>query len=169
MTTLKPLEIIEIERKNGKKIGYVCSSFDCLHAGHVAMLAESKANCDFLVAGLLSDPTIDRPTTKNKPVQSMFERWVQLQAISYIDLVFPFESEQDLYDSLLVIRPDIRFVGEEYKGLNFNGSDLTDIEIYFNKRRHSFSTTELRERIINFTASEMKPVLNRQMEFPEKK
>lgn len=167
--TVKPLEIIEIERKNGKKIGYVCSSFDCLHAGHVAMLAESKAHCDFLVAGLLSDPTIDRPTTKNKPVQSMFERWVQLQAISYVDLVFPFESEQDLYDSLLVIRPDIRFVGEEYQGLAFNGSNLSDIEIYFNKRRHSFSTTELRERIANLTLNITEPREKRVMEFPDKK
>ena len=148
-----------------KKIGYVCSSFDCLHAGHIAMLAESKTYCDFLIVGLLSDPTIDRPKTKNKPIQSMFERWVQLQGVSYIDLVFPFESEQDLYDSLLLIRPDIRFVGEEYKGINFNGSDL-DIEIYYNKRQHSFSTTELRQRIVNSVVEKPDNMNTRKIEFP---
>lgn len=145
---LKPLEIIEKERKAGRKIGMTFSTFDILHAGHVAMLAECKAHCDFLVVGLLSDPTIDRPTTKNKPVQSMFERWVQAQAISYIDLLFPFESEQDLRDSLLLIRPDIRFAGVEYKDTNYTAKDL-DIEMFFNTRQHSFSSSELRQRIVD--------------------
>jgi len=146
--TLKPLEIIERERKAGRKIGYTCSTFDVCHSGHIAMLAECKAHCDFLVVGLLSDPTIDRPSTKNKPIQSLFERWVQIQAISYIDLVFPFESENDLRDSLLVIRPDIRFVGEEYRDVDHTGKDLVDIEMFYNTRKHSFSTTELRQRIV---------------------
>lgn len=165
---MNSLEIIEYNRKNGKKIGYVCSSFDVLHCGHVAMLAEAKAHCDFLIAGLLTDPTLDRPDTKNKPVQSIFERWVQLEAISYVDIVFPFESEQDLYDSLLLIRPDIRFVGEEYKGVNFTGSDLA-IPIYFNKREHSFSSTELRQRIIDVAMNNPPKTLNRISEFPHEK
>lgn len=145
---IKPLEIIEQKRREGLRIGYTCSTFDCLHSGHVAMLAESKANCDFLVVGLLADPTTDRPDTKNKPIQSMFERWVQLQAISYVDLIFPFSSEQDLRDSLLLIRPNIRFVGEEYRDVDFNSRDLTDIDIFFNTRKHSFSTSELRKRVV---------------------
>lgn len=149
---LKPLEIIERERKAGHKIGITFSSFDCCHAGHVAMLAECKAHCDFLVVGLLSDPTSDRPLTKNKPIQSMFERWVQVQAISYIDLLFPFESEADLTDSILLIRPDIRFAGEEYRDVEYTAKALTEqlgIEMFFNKRAHSFSTTELRQRIVD--------------------
>lgn len=148
--SLKPLEIIERERKAGRKIGMTFSTFDVLHAGHVAMLAECKAHCDFLVVGLLSDPTIDRPTSKNKPVQSLFERWVQVQAISYIDLLFPFESEQDLTDSLLLIRPDIRFAGEEYEYVEYTAKKLNEelgIEMFFNRRAHSFSTSELRQRI----------------------
>lgn len=143
---LKPLEIIERERKAGRKIGMTFSTFDVCHSGHIAMLAECKAHCDFLVVGLLSDPTIDRPTTKNKPIQSLFERWVQVQAISYIDLLFPFESEADLRDSLLVIRPDIRFAGEEYRDTDYTAKDL-GIEMFFNTRKHSFSTSELRQRI----------------------
>jgi glycerol-3-phosphate cytidylyltransferase len=134
-------------KKEGKKIGFTCSSFDLLHAGHVLMLAESKANCDFLVVGLLSDPTNDRPLTKNKPIQSLMERWIQLQSVSYVDLIIPFDSEKDLYDLLLLLQPDIRFVGEEYKGKNFTGSDLQKIEIFFNCRKHSFSSSDLKKRI----------------------
>ncbi len=159
MSSIKPLEIIERERKAGHRIGMTFSTFDVLHAGHVAMLAECKAHCDFLVVGLLSDPTLDRPTSKNKPVQSLFERWVQAQAISYIDLLFPFESEQDLTDSILLIRPDIRFAGEEYENVEYTAKDITQemgIEMYFNKRAHSFSTTELRQRIVNASQQKAK-------------
>ncbi len=159
MSSIKPLEIIERERKAGHRIGMTFSTFDVLHAGHVAMLAECKAHCDFLVVGLLSDPTLDRPTSKNKPVQSLFERWVQVQAISYIDLLFPFESEQDLTDSILLIRPDIRFAGEEYENVEYTAKDITQemgIEMYFNKRAHSFSTTELRQRIVNASQQKAK-------------
>lgn len=132
-------------KKLGLKIGFTCSTFDLLHTGHVVMLREAKENCDFLVVGLLSDPTIDRPDTKNKPIQSMFERWVQLQAVKYVDLIIPFSTEKDIVDMLLIITPDIRFVGEEYKGKDFTGCDLP-IEIYFNERKHSFSSSELRKR-----------------------
>lgn len=129
----------------GLKIGFTCSAFDLLHTGHIVMLREAKERCDFLVVGLLSDPTIDRPDTKNKPIQSMFERWVQLQAVKYVDLIIPFSTEKDIVDMLLIIKPDIRFVGEEYKGKDFTGCDLP-IEIYFNERKHSFSSSELRKR-----------------------
>lgn len=132
---------------NGRKIGFSASSFDLLHAGHIAMLKEAKEHCDFLIVGLLTDPT-DRPE-KNKPVQSIFERWMQLDAVKYVDQIIPFESEQDLYDMLLVLQPDIRFVGEEYRDVQHTGKDIETIELYYNKRRHSFSTTDLRKRVYN--------------------
>lgn len=130
-------------------IGFTCSTFDLLHAGHVAMLREAKNSCDWLVVGLLSDPTIDRPNEKNKPIQSLFERWMQLQAISYVDEIIPFESEQDLVDMLLVLMPDVRFCGEEYKDKNHTGKNIEGIKIVYNKRKHSFSSSELRERVIS--------------------
>ena len=110
------------------------------------MLAESKSRCDFLVVGLLCDPTHDRPK-KHKPIQSMFERWVQLSGISYIDMIIPFSSEQDIIDMVLLIKPDIRIVGEEYKDKEHTGKGLCPI--FYNSRKHSFSSTELRERVKN--------------------
>ena len=99
------LKIEEI-RKQGNRIGYTCSTFDLLHAGHIAMLAEAKSKCDFLIAGILSDPTNDR-SKKMKPCQSLFERWVQLDAVSYVDMIIPFSSEQDIIDMVLTLKPDI--------------------------------------------------------------
>lgn len=148
------LSSVEDIRAEGRVIGFTSSTFDLLHAGHVAMLAECKARCDFLVVGLLTDPTIDRPKTKSKPIQTVMERWVQLQAISYVDLIIPFESEQDLYDLILLIQPHIRFVGEEYKGRDFTGSDIKSVHMHYNKRKHSFSSTDLRTRIKESTISE---------------
>jgi glycerol-3-phosphate cytidylyltransferase len=135
-------------KKKDLKVGFTCSTFDLLHAGHIAMLREAKKSCDWLIVGLLSDPTIDRPDTKNKPIQSLFERWMQLQAVKYVDEIVPFESEQDLIDMLLVIMPDVRFCGEEYKGKDHTGKGIDGIEIIYNKRKHSFSSSELRERIL---------------------
>lgn len=134
-------------RKDGKIIGFTCSTFDVLHAGHCAMLAEAKANCDYLVVGLLTDPTIDRPDKKSKPIQSVFERYIQVSSLSYIDEVIPFESEQDLLDMLLLLLPDIRLVGEEYEGNHHTGVGIKDIKIIYNKRKHSFSSTDKRNRI----------------------
>ena len=143
--------ILEINKlkKQGKKIGFTASTFDLLHAGHIAMLAEAKSNCDFLIVGLLTDPTISRPF-KNKPIQTVFERYLQAQAIEYIDLIIPFESEKDLEDMILTIMPDVRFVGEEYKDQEHTGKNIEGVKLFYNKRRHSFSSTELRERVINF-------------------
>lgn len=142
------MNLLEIEkiRKEGKRIGFTCSTFDLLHAGHISMLAESKSKCDYLIVGLLCDPTHDRQE-KQKPVQSMFERWVQLSSISYIDMIIPFSSEQDIIDMVLVIKPDIRIVGEEYKDVEHTGKGLCPI--FYNSRKHSFSSTELRERVKN--------------------
>ena len=138
---------IEKLKKEGKIIGYTCSAFYLCHAGHIAMLAEAKSLCDYLIVGLLTDPTVDRPKTKEKPIQSVFERWVQIQGLEYVDLVIPFETEQDIIDQLLLIRPNIRFCGEEYKGKKHTGSDIPNIKIHYNKRQHSFSSTELKSRI----------------------
>ena len=142
------MNLLEIEKikKDGKRIGFTCSTFDLLHAGHISMLAESKSRCDFLVVGLLCDPTHDRPK-KHKPIQSMFERWVQLSGISYIDMIIAFSSEQDIIDMVLLIKPDIRIVGEEYKDKEHTGKGLCPI--FYNSRKHSFSSTELRERVKN--------------------
>jgi glycerol-3-phosphate cytidylyltransferase len=134
-------------QKRGGRIGFTCSSFDLLHAGHIAMLEEAKAQCEFLVVGLLDDPTADRDT-KNKPVQTMFERWVQLQDSRSVDMIIPFSKESDIVDMLLMIRPDVRILGEEYRDKEFTGY-LLDIPLYFNKRLHSFSSRELRQRVVH--------------------
>ena len=131
------------------KIGITFSSFDLFHSGHVAMLKEAKENCDYMMVGLQTDPTIDRPE-KNKPIQSTFERYVQLEGCKYIDQIIPYETEKDLIDILLTYNIDVRFIGEEYKTKQFTGKQLCvdkGIEIYYNKRQHSFSTSGLRKRI----------------------
>lgn len=127
-------------------LGFTASSFDLLHAGHLVMLQEAKSLCDYLIVGLLTDPTIDRPETKNKPVQSIFERYIQVAACKYVDEVIPFESEKDLTDMILTLSPDIRICGDEYKDKEHTGKGLC--KIHYNKRRHSFSTTELRNRVL---------------------
>ena len=136
--------------------GITFSSFDLFHSGHVAMLKEAKANCDFLIVGLQTDPTIDRPE-KNKPIQSVFERYVQLEGCKYIDQIIPYATEQDIIDILLTYQITTRFIGEEYRSKEYTGKELCvdkGIEIYYNKRQHSFSTSELRKRINKFRNEE---------------
>ena len=131
-------------------VGITFSSFDLFHSGHVAMLKEAKANCDHLMVGVQTDPTIDRPE-KNKPIQSVFERYVQLEGCKYIDQIVPYATEKEIEDILLTYKIDKRFIGEEYKTKEFTGKQLcvdNDIELYYNKRQHSFSTTNLRTRIV---------------------
>ena len=131
------------------KIGFTCSAFDLLHAGHVAMLREAKDHCDYLICGLQFDPTLDRPT-KNKPVQSIVERHAQLAAVSYVDEIIPYVTEADLEDILAMYPINIRILGEEYRDKDFTGRDICasrGIELYFNKREHRFSTTDLRKRV----------------------
>ncbi len=129
------------------RVGFTCSTFDLFHAGHIMMLKEAKTQCDFLIVGLQTEPTIDRPETKNKPVQSIFERFVQLQACKYVDEVVVYATEKDLRDILLSYPIDVRILGEEYQDKDFTGYDIP-MEFYFNQRKHSFSTSELRQRVI---------------------
>ena len=131
------------------KIGITFSCFDLFHAGHVAMLREAKTRCDYLIVGLQTDPTIDRPE-KNRPIQTVFERYVQLQACKYIDEVIPYATEKDVEDILQTYQIDVRVIGEDYAGKEFTGKKICvdrNIEIYYNSRKHSFSTSELRQRV----------------------
>jgi len=137
-------------KQDGKKIGITFSTFDMLHAGHVAMLSDAKNHCDYLIAGLQTDPTIDRPDTKNKPIQSIVERQIQLAACRYVDEVVVYSTEQDLIDILLTLPIDVRVLGVEYEGKQFTGDEACwkrGIEIVFNGRDHSFSSTNLRKRV----------------------
>lgn len=127
------------------KTGFTCSCFDLFHAGHVMMLKEAKQQCDWLIVGLQTDPTIDR-SWKNKPIQSVFERFVQIDACKYVDEIVPYATEKELLDILTSYPIDVRIIGEEYRDKQFTGYDLP-MEIYFNSRQHSFSTTELRHRV----------------------
>ena len=133
----------------GKKIGITFSTFDLLHAGHIAMLEECKRQCDYLIVGLQTDPTIDRPDTKNKPAQTIYERWMQLDACKFVDKIIPYSTESDIIDILLSQHIDIRFLGEEYRDTEFTGKVQCwrkKIKIIYNTRDHRFSTTELRKR-----------------------
>jgi glycerol-3-phosphate cytidylyltransferase len=138
-------------KDDGKKIGITFSTFDMLHAGHIAMLAEAKNHCDYLIAGLQTDPTIDRPDTKNKPVQSIVERQIQLAACRYVDEVVVYQTEQDLVDLLLILPLDVRVLGVEYEDKEFTGKQegyTRGIEHIFNGRDHSFSSSGLRSRVV---------------------
>ena len=131
------------------KKGFTCSTFDLFHAGHIMMLKEAKEQCDYLIVGLQTDPTIDRPK-KNKPIQSIFERFVQLQACKFVDEVVVYATEKDLVDILLSYPIDVRILGDEYEKKDFTGKKeciSNGIQLYYNKRKHSFSTTELRKRV----------------------
>lgn len=146
-------------KAEGKKIGIVFSSFDLLHAGHIAMLSEAKNHCDYLIAGLQTDPTIDRPDTKNKPIQSIVERQIQLNACRYVDEVVVYSTEQDLRDLLLILPVDVRILGIEYQGKDFSGlseCEKRGIEIVYNGRDHSFSSSGLRQRVVDAEATKVK-------------
>ena len=137
-------------KAEGKKIGITFSTFDMLHAGHIAMLSEAKNHCDYLIAGLQTDPTIDRPDTKNSPIQSVVERQIQLAACRYVDEVVVYQTEQDLIDLLLILPVDVRILGVEYEQKDFTGrGECYDrgIELVFNGRDHSFSSSSLRKRV----------------------
>lgn len=132
------------------KVGFTCSTFDLFHAGHIMMLKEAKSVCDHLIVGLQTDPTIDRKE-KNKPVQTIFERYVQLEACKYVDEIVVYGTEKELVDILLSYPIDVRILGIEYMDKEFTGKKecaARNIELYFNTRQHSFSTTELRNRVV---------------------
>ena len=131
------------------KVGFTCSAFDLLHAGHVQMLREAKEQCDYLICGLQVDPSIDRPE-KNRPVQTIVERYTQLKGLSYVDEIIPYRTEEDLEDILSMYHIDVRILGEEYKDKTFTGRAICasrGIELYYNKRDHRFSTSDLRSRV----------------------
>ena len=130
------------------RIGFTCSTFDLFHAGHVMMLKEAKTKCDYLMVRLQMDPTIDRPTTKNKPIQTVLERFIQVQACKFVDEIIPYATEKELMDILTSYPIDVRIIGEEYRDKQFTGYQLP-MEVYFNSRQHSFSTTELRQRVLD--------------------
>lgn len=137
-------------KQDGLKIGITFSTFDLLHAGHIAMLAEAKNHCDYLIAALQTDPTLDRPDTKNPPVQSIVERQIQLSANRNVDEVVIYQTEKDLEDLLLILPVDVRILGVEYKDKDFTGKDIClkrGIEIVYNGRDHSFSSSSLRKRV----------------------
>jgi glycerol-3-phosphate cytidylyltransferase len=133
----------------GKPVGFTCSTFDLLHAGHILMLAECKQICDYLIVGVQSDPTIDRPGTKNKPVQSIVERYVQLSAVKFVDEIIVYNTEKDLEDMLMFLPISVRIIGEEYKDKDFTGKQICEergIKVWYNSRSHRFSSSELRQR-----------------------
>jgi glycerol-3-phosphate cytidylyltransferase len=133
----------------GKPVGFTCSTFDLLHAGHILMLAECKQVCDYLIVGVQSDPTIDRPGVKNKPVQSIVERYVQLSAVKFVDEIIVYNTEKDLEDMLMFLPISVRIIGEEYKDKDFTGKQICEdrgIKVWFNSRSHRFSSSELRQR-----------------------
>ena len=130
------------------KIGITFGAFDLLHAGHVAMLAEAKQNCDYLIVGLQNDPSVDRPE-KNQPIQSIFERQLQITACRFVDEVVVYNTENDVLDILKALPIDVRIIGSDYLEKDFTGKQYcvdSDIEIVYNNRDHSFSTSELRDR-----------------------
>lgn len=129
------------------KIGITFSAFDLLHAGHIKMLEDAKRQCDFLICGLQTDPTLDRPE-KNKPVQSVVERYIQLEGCKYVDQIIPYATEQDLEDILKSFKIDVRILGDEYQDKNFTGRKFCEekgIELYYNRRDHRFSSSGLRK------------------------
>ena len=129
-------------------IGFTCSSFDLLHAGHIIMLQDAKQQCDKLIVGLQTDPTIDRPLTKNTPIQTLEERKIQLEAVRYIDDIHVYDTEDSLIELLKLVKPDIRILGSDYEGKPFTG-DFLNIPIHYHERNHDYSSTNLRKMIYN--------------------
>jgi glycerol-3-phosphate cytidylyltransferase len=131
------------------KVGFTCSTFDLLHAGHLIMLREAKEQCDYLICGLQVDPSVDREE-KNPPIQTVVERYTQLKAVSYVDEIIPYGTEEDLEDILSMYNIDVRILGEEYREKDFTGKDICKrrgIQLHFNKRDHRFSSSDLRARV----------------------
>ena len=134
-----------MENKDLKKVGFTCGAFDLVHPGHIRMFKECKLVCNYLIVGVQTDPSIDRPV-KNKPIQTLEERIEMLKAIKYIDELIIYTTEDSLYKLLQKLQPNIRILGEDWKGKKFTGHDLP-IEIFFNSRKHSLSTSNLRKRV----------------------
>jgi glycerol-3-phosphate cytidylyltransferase len=148
----------KVKELEQKRVGITFSTFDLLHAGHIAMLSEAKRHCDYLIAALQTDPTIDRPDTKNKPVQSIVERQIQLQAVRYVDEIVVYQTEKDLEDILLTLPVNVRILGVEYEGKEFTGRAICEqrgIDLVYNGRDHSFSSSNLRKRVAEAQAAKI--------------
>tara|TARA_B100000683_G_scaffold195841_1_gene188939 strand:+ start:2020 stop:2445 length:426 start_codon:yes stop_codon:yes gene_type:complete len=131
------------------RVGITASTFDLLHAGHVEMLREARGECDYLICALQIDPSVDRKE-KNPPIQTIVERYTQLEAVKYVDEIIPYLHESDLEDILQMRQINVRILGEEYREKEFTGRDICkqrDIDLYFNKRDHRFSSSDLRKRV----------------------
>jgi glycerol-3-phosphate cytidylyltransferase len=138
------------------KVGFTCSTFDLLHAGHVQMLREAKEQCDYLICGLQVDPSVDR-AEKNAPIQTVVERYTQLKGVKYVDEIIPYGTERDLEDILSMYHIDVRILGVEYKDKTFTGRAICakrGIELYYNKRDHRFSSSDLRARVAERESNE---------------
>jgi|TARA_B110000914_G_scaffold127467_1_gene111209 glycerol-3-phosphate cytidylyltransferase len=134
---------------NKQVVGFTCSTFDLLHSGHIQMLRDAKEHCDYLICGLQIDPTIDR-SEKNAPIQTVVERYTQLQAVKYVDEIIPYATESDLKDILEMYYINVRVLGEEYRNKEFTGKDICSrrgIQLFFNNRDHRFSSSGLRQRV----------------------
>jgi len=145
------------------KIGFNCSSFDLFHAGHVTMLKMEKGMCDYLKIALQVDPTVDRPGIKNKPVQSVYERYVQLQGCKYVDEILVYETEEDLLNLIQTQIIHIRFLSEEYMDRDFTGKQYCidhNIELFFHPRKHKYSSTEIRNRVYDIEQKKRNEKLN---------
>jgi glycerol-3-phosphate cytidylyltransferase len=141
-----------------RRVGFTASAFDLLHAGHIAMLKEARNHCDYLIAGLQNDPTLDRDT-KNKPIQSIVERQLQLEGCKFVDEIWVYNTEKDLEDLLLILPINVRILGVEYEGKEFTGREIChkrNIELFFNGRDHSFSSSELRQRVYSAEDTKLK-------------
>jgi len=137
-----------------KRVGITCSTFDLFHAGHVIMLEEAKRQCDYLIAAIQVDPTLDRQA-KNKPVQSIIERQIQVSACKHVDEIIVYSTEKELEDIFMALPIDVRILGEEYKDTEYTGKEICmkrGIELYFNKRDHFFSSSDLRLRVFDAEA-----------------
>ena len=140
--------IRDITNDSKMKVGFTCSTFDLLHPGHVIMLDDSKQQCDILVVGIQTDPTLDRPDSKNKPIQSLKERKIMIESCKYVNHVIEYTTENDLYNILMELKPDIRILGSDWKGKQYTGYSIEDIEIYWHDRSgHKYSTSDLRHRV----------------------
>ncbi|MEK6450808.1 MULTISPECIES: adenylyltransferase/cytidyltransferase family protein [Myroides] len=142
------------------KIGITFSAFDLLHAGHIKMLEEAKRECDYLIVGLQTDPTLDRPE-KNKPTQTVVERYIQLKGCRFVDEIVPYATEQDLEDILRSFKIDVRILGDEYKDKNFTGRaycEETGIELHYNRRDHRFSSSSLRKEVAEKENSKIRKI-----------
>ena len=140
---------MEIRKDARMVVGFTCSAFDLLHAGHIQMLRDAKEQCDYLICGLQINPALDRKE-KNAPIQTVVERYTQLKAVSYVDEIIPYLTESDLCDILSMYHIDVRILGEEYREKDFTGKDICKkrgIQLYFNKRDHRFSSSDLRKRV----------------------